>query len=265
MTFSEKLKKHLKRHLLFWIVVLFIAVLAGGYLAGYRPGPGLTIVRVGMVSFADLPKGTNVYADQAPHGTAKNGGTLAIDLVPGNHTLIVSAPDMEPWVGIVSVKSNQTADISPIFVPSAPHPKLLSGTDKTDAIKAFGSVTVPSEAAPLRMGCTDVYVSGNRVVTAPATTTPDCTAPDYLCSEGSCAPTISYAPTAPVRSVIPFPNRTDAVIIATGEWVYAISLDPRSPQFFAPVLQGTLPTLAPVSTTTFNVSDAGSYYSVTFE
>src|SRR6185437_9178686 len=111
-----------------------------------------------------------------------------------------------------------------------------------------------------------VFVSDNRVVVDAATTTPGCTPPEYLCTEGSCAPTIAYAPLATLRSVIPFPNRTDAVLVTAGEWVYAIALDPRNPRYFAPVHHGTAPSIAPASSTSpsFYMADKGGYYRFDF-
>ncbi len=257
------ISKHLKRHFLLWIVVIFLVLVVGGYAAGFRPGPGLTFVRVGTLTVINVPVGSTVYADQAPRGTIKSGSSLSVDLVPGNHTIIVDAPLQEPWEKIVSIVSNESTAISPILIPKQPNPQKLSGTDANTAVASFSSTKLPSETAPLHMNCADVFVSNNRVIAKPATTL-ECTPPEYLCTDGSCEPTIVYAPAALLRSVIPFPGRTDAVIVATGEWVYALALDPRNPQYFAPIIHGTAPIVAPASTSSFYTLDAGHTYSLFF-
>lgn len=261
---SAAILKHLKRHFILWIVFLFVVLIVGGYMAGLRPGPGLTIVRVGTLVVTDLPAGSTIYADQAPGGTTKNGGSLSADLVPGSHTVIVDAPNQEPWEKIVVIASNEPTTISPILVPKQPDPRKVPDTETKVVSAAFAFTKLPTEVAPLSMGCANIFVSNNRVIAEAATTTPGCIAPDYLCTGDACSPTIVYAPVAALRSVIPFPGRTDAVIVATGEWVYALALDPRNPQYFAPITRGVMPLVAPASTTAFYISDVGHLYSVSF-
>ncbi len=261
---SETIQKHLRRHLILLFVGLFLVIIIGGYAFGYRPGPGLTIVRVGTLIVTDLPTGSSLYADQSPRGTTQKAGSLSADLVPGNHTIIVDVPNQEPWSAIVAIDSSKTVTVSPILVPRQPDPKKLSGDDAVVAARAVSLTKFPTEAAPLSMGCTNVFVSANRVIVSMATTTPSCTPPEFLCSDNVCSPTIVYAPVAPLHSVIPFPNRTDAVIVSAGDWVYALGLDPRSPQYFAPIVRGTAPMLGTASSTTFYVQDAGHTYSVSF-
>lgn len=259
--FLALVKESLKRHWLLWLVALFALILLVGYTAGFRPGPGLTVVRVGTLVVTGIPAGTTVYADLAPRGSSR-GSDFHIQLVPGSHTIIVDAPGDEPWEQIVTVASNRDTEISPILVPKEPMLRELSGAAAASVIAA--GAALPSEHAPLRMGCANVFVSLNRVVAAPASTTPGCAPPEFLCGENSCEPTISYAPAADIRSVIPFPGRTDAVIVAAGAWVYAVALDPRSPQFFAPVFQGPAPALAAGPDSSFYITDRGKAYLVSF-
>lgn len=262
--FLTRARENLKRHFLLWLVFLFVIVLLGGYGLGYRPGPGLTLVRVGTLVVTGVPDGTNVYADQAPRGASK-GGKLSAQLVPGSHVIIIDPPGDEPWQQIVTITSNRDTIVAPILVPKKPVAQGLPANLEKEALALVNATKLPTEAAPIRMGCADVFASANRVIVAPvATTTSNCTPPEYLCNEGSCEPTISYSPAASLRSIIPFPGRTDAVIVATGAWVYAIALDPRSQQFFAPVTQGTAPTLATASATSFFIADQGKAYLVSF-
>ncbi len=141
----------------------------------------------------------------------------------------------------------------------------LTSSEGVAARAAFATQKLPTLMAPLSLGCAEVYVSNNRVIATAASTSPACaTPPDYLCSAGSCAPTIIYSPAAPLHSVIPFPGRTDALIVATGEWVYTIGLDPRTPQYFAPILQGLSPMVAPGPNGSLYVGDEKAVYGVTF-
>jgi hypothetical protein len=88
-------------------------------------------------------------------------------------------------------------------------------------------------------GCAVVYASGNKII-AEATTTPEtsCTPPAFLCESGTCAPTFVHVPAETLRSILPFPKRDDALVVAAGGLIYVIELDPREPQFFAPLFKG---------------------------
>lgn len=257
----ETLQSRLKRHWLLFLVLLFVVVLLSGYGAGFRPGPGLTVVRVGTLTITGLVPGTAVYTDLASRGIA-NASSFTVALVPGTHTVIVSAPNDEPFEQTVFITSNQTTTLSPILVPQKPTPLVLGGAAAASANMLIAHTVMPTLAASLPVGCAAVYVMDNHVIAAPATSTPNCsTPPDYLCTNGSCAPTIVYAPTTPVRSVIPFPGRTDAVIVATGASVNVVGLDPRYPQYFAPVIKAVSPAIGAATTSTgFYVADSGNTY-----
>lgn len=249
---------------MFWLFLLFILAIIGGYAAGFRPGPGLTIVRVGTLTLAHLPSGTSVYTDQAFRGTTKEAGPFSVSLVPGNHSVIVDAPKQEPWTKTFTITTSETTTLSPIFVPKEADPRKVSAEELPTATSVFARTALPTTYAPLVLDCANVYVLDNRLI-AEASTASDCTPPDFLCIQGSCEATIIYAPAAPLRSVIPFPGRTDAVLVSVADWIYALALDPRTPQYFAPVLHGVAPTLATASSTAFYVRDAGRVYSISFE
>ena len=261
----ETLQSRAKRHWLLFLVLLFVIALLLGYGAGFRPGPGLTIVRVGTLTVTDLPAGTTVFTDMASRGVS-NGGPFNVPLVPGTHTVIVSAPGDEPFERTVTITSNEATEVSAILVPQKPLPTILDGAEAAAAQALIAKSVLPTQGAPLSVGCADVYVLDNRVVAAPATTTPGCaTPPDYMCTNGSCAPTLVYAPTTPIHDVVHFPGRTDAVIVATGPSVNVVGLDPRYPQYFAPVVKSMNPLIAEASTTGgFFVSDSGKTYFIGF-
>jgi len=254
---AAALVKSLKRNWLLWLVVAFVVILAAAFFAGFRPGPGLTLIRVGTLVVADIPAQTDVFVDQEYRGTS-NGSPLKASLVPGTHSVIVDAPGMQPWNTVLTIESKTDLAVSPILVPKAPERALLTGEAATAAADAIRATVLPTEAAPLLVGCNAISISNNRVIAAPAS---GCDAPEYLCSEGVCAPTIVYSPASPIRSVIPFPGRTDAILVATGEWVNILDIDPRNPQFFAPLGRGTAPFIAAEDEDSIYLSDKDKFYS----
>jgi hypothetical protein len=217
-----------------------VIVLAVAYGAGFRIGPELTLNRVGYVSITGLPKGANVYTDSFLQGTTSKAGTMNFELIPGTHAIIVGTPADYPWSTTLVVASGKKETISPILVATNFSGTPLTGADKTAALAAIASTTLPTEANPLVISgaCASVYVANNQLIEDPATSTPSCTPPPYLCVGGSCASTIIYAPLAPISSILPFPGRSDAIVILLDHNIYALALDPTSPQFFAPIGHG---------------------------
>lgn len=262
---AEYVAAFARQHFVLISLVAFIVLIGGTYIAGFRPGPGLTFVRVGTVVVDGIPAGTSVYADLTSRGTS-TGGSISMTLLPGTHTIIVDAADYQPWEKIMTVSSNVTRHISPVLVKKQPvKQSIIGGTGRL--IAAAATSTVPTEASPLIMGCQLVYVSDNRLIAAAlpaASSSPACTPPEYLCAGGACEPTVVYPPADTIRSVVPFPGRTDAVVVSVGQWVYVLGLDPRTPQYFAPLARGTAPVVLPESTTTVDVVDGKAVFAFPF-
>ncbi len=226
------------------------------YVLGFRIGSNGAFVRAGTIVLQDLPKDTEVYTDQNRAGTVRSGSTR-LTLTPGTHSLIVTAPDSQPWSELVLVGEGETTFVEPLLIPLTLKERLLSEERQEEGKQALATQTLPTKAAPLLLqgGCAVVYVSGNRVI-AEEGTGEACTAPPYLCSgeaEG-CLPTVIFEPGDALRSVIPFPNRNDALILASGNVVYVLELDPREPRFFAPLAKGKDLRIAPWSDTSILLS-----------
>jgi hypothetical protein len=225
----------LKRYwLAFAIAVIFIAF-GIAYVAGFRVTAGLTLVRVGTLEIDGLPRDAMVYVDYGQRGTSSTG-IMRIPLMPGNHTVIVSENGANPWETIVPIAANQTAATSPILIPVKPGIMPLAAADAKAAAAALAGAKIPSAMDPLTVGCSSLAVDSNRVIASTATSTPDCATPAYLCAAGSCAPTIVYSPVARIRAIAPYPGHTDAILVVAGDTLYALGLDPRTPQAFAPLL-----------------------------
>lgn len=238
--------KALKSYWLLIVVVVIIVAVSGSYFAGYRfDAAGIT--RVGTVSMSGLPEGTNVYID-ASRKVRVTGGKVSLPLSPGTHNVIVESKDNEPWNEIFTVAPAADTALSPILVPVTPGKALVIGADIQKALTLMRS-PLPTKAKPLVLdsGCALVYVSGSRII-AEGTTTPSCTPPPYLaCADissenptGACAPTIIFSPAGPIHAVLPFPGRSDALVVAAGNIGSTVELDPREPQFYAPFFRGAI-------------------------
>jgi hypothetical protein len=257
---------YIKRHILVILVVLFVALLAMGYLLGYRPGPSFTFVRAGTLVLSNVPTGASVYADETKRAVG-HGGDVRIALVPGTHSIIVDAKGNNPWSDAILVDAAKETIVHPILIPLVVQRQNIPVDDRSRASAALAAYVLPDAKHPLALegGCATVYVEDNRLVADATTTAPGCsTPPSYLCVGGTCATTVLFAPRTELRSVLPFPGRQDAVIVAYGNTLAVLELNPLSPQYFAPLLVGVLPTAAVWTPQSIVVHDDGQTFSIAF-
>ena len=235
-----------------WLLVAILAVIAAVFvfnLAGYRVGPGLSIVRVGTLVITDLPEGASIYVDEA-YNRRTSGGMARVTLLPGSHTVIVSVDGYYPWSELVEITSDTESTERPIIIPTKTNAVELEGDAVAAARTKINTTRLPSALAPLSMegGCALVSVSGNRILATP-TTTPECAPPPYLCIDGSCEATVVFAPLEPLHTVLPYPGRTDALIVGVKQRLFVLELDPRHPGFFAELVRGGSAAITPRAAT----------------
>ncbi|MDB5237279.1 MAG: hypothetical protein JWL88_381 [Parcubacteria group bacterium] len=244
-----------RRHILLLLIVVLLVLLFGGYELGYRPGPDLTLVRAGNLVITGVPKGGTVYADQTRRAVS-NGKDIRIDLEPGSHSIIVDVKGDNPWNDVISIAPRKDTVASPIFVPLKTVATHITQEQAAQAEKALTTYLLPDEQHPLVLenGCANVYVANNRIVANAATTT-SCVPPAFLCVGGTCATTVVLSPAAPLRSVLQYPGRQDALIVSYGSVLAVLEVNPLKPQFFAPLYQGIQPAAAVFDATHIVVRD----------
>jgi hypothetical protein len=264
-SFFSRIRAIWKRHAFLVLFILFVALLSTGYALGYRPGAGFTFVRTGTLVLTGLPTGATVYADETKRATAKSGD-VRLSLVPGSHTIIVDAAGNNPWNELVNIDSQAETSVAPLIVPLKVTRTFIPEADRAAAEAKIAGYALPSDQHPLVMagGCANVMVSENRIVAAAATTT-GCVPPPYLCVGGTCATTVVFCTRATQHYVLPFPGRNDTLIVAYGDTLAVLELNPLKPQFFAPLIQGGVaPVAAPYDDKHIVVHDDTSTFEIGF-
>lgn len=256
-------REYLKRNFILVLFVLLIVLFAVGYVLGFRPGPGFTFVRAGTLVIQNLPEGATVYADETKRAVG-HGKDVRIALIPGNHSIIVDVKGDNPWNDIVTVAPRVDTTIRPLLIPLTVDRNSFEKDARAAADKSLAAYKLPTAAEPLVLenGCALVSVSQNRIVANAATSTACTTPPPYLCVGGTCATTVIFSPIATLRSVIPFPGREDAVIVAYGDTLAVLELNPLKPQFFAPLVRGVSPIAAPMDDHDIIVHDDNRTFSI---
>ena len=173
-------------------------------------------------------------------------------------------PQLIPLGELVTVPSGGEIKVRPIFVAKNANEVTLRDLDVDRAELLIHDSVLPSKEAPIKVlgGCATVSVQNGDLLIEPVTAD-GCTPPAFLCT-GGCEPALLLDPAEPLRAVIPFPNRDDTVIIAFGKSVYALEVDPREPQFFAPIVRGHLPEIASWSQDAIVVREEGAVFTISF-
>lgn len=249
-----------------WLVITLFSLLLISvgtlYAQGYRIGPNISLVKTRTLTITDLPKGASIFVDYAPRGES-NGSTMQIALVPGTHTLLVSAQNYSPWAKIVTLPENTNGTVRALMVPKALSGTLLSGAAAKKAREIIAHATLPTKKDPLVLagGCALVSVSANEIIATPVTTA-TCTPPPYFCVKSSCAQTIILSPKQTLSALVTYPHRHDALVALIGKNIYAFSLDPRAPRTFVSILHGIAPKMGVRADGTVVVADQSSVYTL---
>lgn len=244
----------------YWLLILFLVLTIGlcvGYMFGYRLDQG-GITRAGTLEITGVPVGSSLYIDAA-RVIPVTGPKTSLSLTPGTHSIIVQTQKYLPWNEIFTITQATTTHLVPILLTEKPRGKALAGAEASAALERIRMSTIPTEQAPLIVadGCARVYLSGTHIVSERATTTPCTNPPPYLCNADTdtCAPVIVYSPKGPIRSIIPFPGRQDALVVSAGNLVYVVELDPRAPQYFSTIFKGPTIGVIPGASSTVIVSN----------
>jgi len=258
----------MKNRLLFRYTIatsgILLLVLFAGYSAGYRLGAGLVLTREQNVIITNIPNDAKIFSHYALHTGIRNN-TISISLIPGNHTILASAKGYWPWKYMVTVPENKSVTVRAFLIPQVPKGKILSGTKRLQAKKKIASVVLPTSTQPLKLTneCLSLSVSSNQVIATPFPRSSSCTPPPYLCLDNTCSPTIVFSSEKKIARLISYPGRDDAILIEIGNTIYALSIDPRSPRTFAPLLKGISPMIAQGKDGTLLVQDEKTIYQLT--
>jgi hypothetical protein len=245
------------------VLVVFFASGVSGYVAGYRLTSGPNIKRLVALTVSDIPKGADVYIDSVLQSPSKSNVRI-FKVLPGNHSLVGNANTFLPWYTLATVPEHDDS-LRAFFIPSNVSVTILTGAEATKAKKNIEKYTPPDKNNPLILadGCVDVYVSRTQVI-AEASQKSGCIPPPFLCYENACDATIIFSSSERISSVLTYPHRDDALLVSTGRNVYALTLDPREPRVFAPVLQNRAPIVVKNEEGTIVGVDGPTYFSLTF-
>lgn len=200
------------------IVVIVAIVLVAGY--------GLfTTTNTGTLVIDSPVYGAQVFVDEHPAGTLHEPpDSLHLSEAPGKHNIIVSKEGYWPWSESVEVKKHETVELHPFIVPQNIGLESMSRTvfsteskdsDYARALVLFKEQTISDEIRPL--------VEATRI-------------------QG-----VTYADYAP--------GRTDVILLATKDGIYAVGVEKSDHPNFQPVYKSRNPSFAKAKDGTLYIKD----------
>lgn len=218
-----------KKHILAGGVAVAILVLLFGIMdqAGYvLSGP--YIVKGGTLVIEEARPGSDVFIDNRRAGRINSEGSSSFGGIrPGERNVIVAHADAWPWILDFEGVSGQTTVLRPLQVYKEPEGISLTATaeasrDQADA--ALSQYREPTRIQPLKREDVRVWIEGATVFTQTGEEL------NQL-----------FSSTNPIRSIFWYNDRSDAVIIASQDTVFALDLRAGQVQNFLPIYKGVAP------------------------
>lgn len=224
-TFLEVIEEQIPMKSLI-IVVVFIALFVG-YGLWVSTHTGTLVV--------DSPAyGSRVFVDQHLAGTLKEApDNLHLSEQTGKHNVIVSKESYWPWTQDIEIKKNETTELHPFVIPQK------VATDRVVRLLMSNGVTsIDPEYAKIAVLFQNLTTNEeiNPLV------------------EAAHIQNVSYADYAP--------GRTDVLLVATNDGIYAVGVEKGEHPNFQPVYKGVHPSFAKAQDGILYIKDGDAIFHV---
>jgi len=228
-------------------ILLFGIIHQSGYVFS-----GIYIVKGGTLAIEGARPQSDVFIDTHRVGTVgANGSGKFNALRPGKRNVIVASPNSWPWIFDFEASAATTITFRPLQVLKVIENTPLADTE--DPIRARAEVEFKSYREPIRIQALKnegalIWVEGNTVFA-------QLVAGDVHSI---------FSSTKPIRNVLWYGNRNDAVIIAAQDSVFAIDAYESDVRNFQPIYQGEAPEAVadPLQPDRIFIRDKGNYFYV---
>ena len=208
------------------VIVIGIANQAGYVLTGGYLVRGATII------VEDSVPGSDVFLDNKRLG---NTGVLGKASFPGidvgEHTIIVAHESSWPWISTLTTAPGTTYNITPLQVRNETTAQLLGESTtptQEEAESVLATYREPSGPAPLVRNENKIWIEGTQIRARIGNDV-----------------RIVLSSELPIRSLHWFNERDDAIVVSTGENVFALDARDTKEQNFLPIFQGVAPKSMP--------------------
>lgn len=231
------------------VAVLIIGIGIIDYKGYVFSGP--YVVKGGTLVIEEARGNSDVFIDNKRVGHTNEEGHASFSGIKiGKRTVIVAHEDSWPWILDFASVSGRTTTLQPLQVFEDPRGSNLVNSEDPLYIRAtqnFNDYREPTRIAPLERADVRVWVEGTRILT----------------QKNEEVRTVFTSPNA-IRNVFWYGDRTDAVIVASHDKVFALDLRASEIQNFQPIYMGSAPEAIddPIRTNEIFVRDGQQYLSI---
>jgi hypothetical protein len=266
-------KFRLAYFLAFVLVFLLGFPILAFYSAGYSLNETFGITARGGIYVSTPEAGTSVFIGNDLEGVSSffKKEILVNKLKPDQYMVLATHDSFWPWAKVVQVKRGEVEALFPLLVPKVIPTLEL---EKTDSSYKEISGLFLEKATTTRIARREVKVwiaddrndAGGNTVFAQWLGGND-NAPKYFCNAVSACldPIIVFRSAVPIRTFDFYPLRSDAIILAIDNGVYAIEIDNRTYQNFYPLYRGIMPDFRVTEDDELLVSDESTIISLELE
>lgn len=226
-------------------LAIFLAVFVGFFVSGYRINSNFSIIKPGkIVVLSPLPK-TKVLVDGGHYAvTQKTNEILTQTISSGIHVLSLSKDEFYPWQKAIEVKPNETITLKPFLIKKVyPKTEILEADPEYEKIKWDIMYATPKDITDKKISANEnmsVWVEGNDIYAEWLKNKE--VAPYRFCDDMPCEMArVVFQGKDEIRSLDFLPKRDDVLIMATQNGIYALEIDNRGMQNFAPIYEGVSP------------------------
>ena len=260
-------KRNKKSRSYVWIIFsLVILVALVFYFKGYRFDKDNFISSPGEVELSVPFSGAIVYLDNVKEKTTDSEGQKInlSALRPGVHTILISKEGFWPWKKDITILSGAKIKLNSFLVSKTVTGSAITGADpEYESILDMVRKNVFSEDKKLMSSDNLIKISlENNTIFAEWLQTKE-SIPYYFCSEsdlGNCENKLKIlSPKDKIINIDFYKGNSDLLLIAMGESISVLELNPKGTQNFQPIYKGKEPSFVknPSSNSIF-VSDGNS-------
>ncbi|MCE9644136.1 hypothetical protein K8Q93_02770 [Candidatus Parcubacteria bacterium] len=258
--------KRLIRYIPHALILLVVLGLTLAYFQGFR----LTrsgIAYPGSITLEVPRAGSQVFLDQKELLTTATSSekVLLQDLSAGSHTVVVGRDGYWPWQKTVRVPSKGEAVARSFNVPQNASGLIITDKDPEywTTVNSIKSEILPSPETRRVSEDKSVAIWVDEEGIHAAWLLGENRTPYFFCPEGECTDLLTvYRPKDEVRSLDFYPGRSDVVILAASNGVYALEIDRTGTQNFQPIYKGSLPSFILSEYGTLLIEDGGHLFEV---
>lgn len=210
------------------ILILFIGILLLVRADAAVATIEIEVPKAGSVIFVD--------ADERAR-TEEADERITLRVREGDHAIVIAREDLWPWTENVEMAEGEMKYLKPFTLAQNASGFLIGSEDREydPLITAFEEYTLPDEESKLISpdGTLAIWIGTNgRQVLVEWLGEKD-GQPSYFCKEDECfTNTTVFIGRSPIRGIFFLPERSDVIVIAMEQGVFAVEIDPEEIQNF---------------------------------